>query len=70
MFCFVPVALVLVILLCISMTAWYIVRGNNRLANGLYCVFARLMIISFQTIMFSMSELADMLHLNNPSGMV
>lgn len=67
---FITVASVVVILLCTSMTAWYIVRVNDRFSNGLYYVFVCSMIIPFQMIMFSMSKLADMLHLNNPLGMV
>ena len=67
---FITVASVLVIVLFTSMTAWYITRVKTKLNNALYYVFVFSMVVPFQMIMFTMSKLADMLHLNNPLGMV
>lgn len=54
------------ILLCTSMTAWYIVRVNDLFSKIIYylCVFS--MIIPFQMVMFTLSSTADRLGLNTP----
>lgn len=67
---FITVASVSVIILFTSMTAWYITRVKSKLTNALYYGFVFSMVVPFQMIMFTMSKLADMLHLNNPLGMV
>ena len=57
---------VVLILLCCSMCAWYIVRVNGLLSKVLYylCVFS--MVVPFQMVMFTLAKTADTLHLNNP----
>ena len=67
---FITVASVLVIVLFTSMTAWYITRVKTKFNNALYYIFVFSMVVPFQMIMFTMSKMADMLHLNNPLGMV
>ncbi len=67
---FITVTSVLVIVLFTSMTAWYITRVKTKLTSALYYMFVFSMVVPFQMIMFTMSKLADMLHLNNPLGMV
>lgn len=67
---FITVASVAVIILFTSMTAWYITRVKSKLTSALYYGFVFSMVVPFQMIMFTMSKLADMLHLNNPIGMV
>ena len=67
---FITVFSVLAIVLFTSMTAWYITRVKSRLTSGLYYLFVFSMVVPFQMIMFTMSKLADMLHLNNPVGMI
>ncbi len=54
------------ILLCTSMTAWYIARVNSRFSRFLYmlCVFS--MIVPFQMVMFTLTTTSDMLKLNTP----
>lgn len=42
----------------------------QALTNGLYYMFVFSMVVPLQMIMFTMSKLADMLHLNNPVGMI
>lgn len=67
---FITVFSVVAIILCTSMTAWYLVRVKSKLTTALYYGFVFSMIVPFQMIMFTMSKLADSLHLNNPVGMV
>ena len=52
------------------MCAWYIVRVNGVLSKILYYLFIFSMVVPFQMVMFTMSKLANMTHLNNPPGMV
>lgn len=58
----------LLILLCTSMTAWWIVRVNNWVAKSLYLLFLFNMIVPFQMVMFTLSKIANMLGLGNPFG--
>lgn len=57
---------VILILLCCSMCAWYIVRVNGKLSKAFYylCVFS--MVVPFQMVMFTLAKTADTLKLNNP----
>ena len=54
------------ILLCTSMTAWYISRVNSIFARIVYylCVFS--MIVPFQMVMFTLAKTANTLHLDTP----
>lgn len=67
---FITVCSVLVIVLCTSMCAWYISRVKNVVTNSIYylCLFS--MIVPFQMVMFTLSKLANMLHLSTPLGLV
>lgn len=67
---FITVLSVAVIILCTSMCAWYISRVKNKFTTTLYylCLFS--MIVPFQMVMFTLSKLADMMHLGNPLGIV
>ena len=66
----ITIASVAVIILFTSMCAWYITRVKNKATSSLYylCVFS--MIVPFQMVMFTLSKLADMMHLGNPFGIV
>ena len=57
---------VVLIMLCCSMAAWYIVRVNGKLSKMFYylCVFS--MVVPFQMVMFTLAKTADTLHLNMP----
>ena len=57
---------VVLILLCCSMCAWYIVRVNGALSKAFYylCVFS--MVVPFQMVMFTLAKTADTLKLNTP----
>lgn len=61
---------VLVIVFLTSMTAWYIVRVKSRWTSVLYYLFVFSMIVPFQMVMFTMSQVANQTHLNNPFGIV
>ncbi len=67
---FITVGSVLLIILCCSMCAWYIVRVNNRTTKIMYtlCLFS--MIVPFQMVMFTLSKFANMLKLSNPVGIL
>ena len=61
---------VIAILVCCSMCAWYITRVHNKVNSTIYmlCLFS--MIVPFQMVMFSLSKLANMMHLSNPIGII
>ena len=65
----ITVASVALILLCCSMSAWYIARVKSAVSNIFYylCLFS--MIVPFQMLMFTLSWLADRLGLNTPWGL-
>ena len=65
----VTVGAVLLIIVCTSMCAWWIVRTNNLAARLLYTLFLFNMIVPFQMVMFTLSKLADMMGLNTPWGL-
>lgn len=54
------------ILICTSMSAWYVSRVDSIIARIVYylCVFS--MIVPFQMVMFTLSRTADNLQLNTP----
>ena len=61
---------VVLILLCCSMCAWYIVRVNGVLSKILYYLFIFSMVVPFQMVMFTLSGTADTLGLNTPWGLI
>lgn len=67
---FITVFSVAAIILCTSMCAWYICRVRNKITSTIYylCLFS--MIVPFQMVMFTLSKIANMLHLNNPLGII
>lgn len=67
---FITVFSVLAILLFTSMTAYYLTRVKSKVTGILYYLFVFSMIVPFQMVMFTMSKLANITHLNNPVGMV
>lgn len=66
----ITVGSVAVIIICTSMCAWYITRVKNKFTSAIYtlCLFS--MIVPFQMVMFSLSKLANMMHLSNPIGII
>lgn len=67
---FITVFSVGAIILFTSMTAWYIVRVKNTATNLMYYLFVFSMIVPFQMVMFTMSKMANILHLDNPVGII
>ena len=67
---FITICSVAVIILCTSMCAWYICRVKNAATNTIYylCLFS--MIVPFQMVMFTLSKISNILHLNNPVGII
>lgn len=67
---FITVGSVVLIILCTSMCAWYITRVKSKLTSGIYymCLFS--MIVPFQMVMFTLSKVANTLHLGNPWGIL
>lgn len=65
---FITVVSVALIVLCCSMTAWYITRVKNAATKTIYvlCLFS--MIVPFQMVMFTLSKFANILHLSTPWG--
>lgn len=56
----------ILILVCTSMAAWYIVRVNDRFSKLMYLLCAFSMIVPFQMVMYTLSSTADKLKLNTP----
>lgn len=67
---FITVFSVAAIILFTSMTAWYITRVKNPLTSGLYYLFVFSMVVPFQMVMYTMVKVANVLHLDNPVGLV
>lgn len=67
---FITVSSVLVIVLLTSMTAWYITRVKNKFNSTIYYIFVFSMVVPFQMVMFTLSKFANMLHLDNPLGII
>ena len=57
---------VALILVCCSMCAWFIVRVKNRISNILYYLFVFSMVVPFQMLMFTLSNMANTLGFNTP----
>ena len=67
---FITVASVLLIILCTSMCAWFIVRVKTWYTKLLYLLCAFSMIVPFQMVMYPMTQVANMLGLDNMFGIV
>ena len=67
---FITVFSVCAIVLFTSMTAWCITRVTSRISSGFYYLLVFSMIVPFQMVMFTMSKVANILHLDNPVGII
>ncbi len=67
---FITVLSVAVIILCCSMTAWYIVRVKNLATSIIYTACLVAMVVPFQMEMYTLSKIANMLHMDNPWGII
>lgn len=66
----VSVASVALIIVCTSMTAWFIVRVKGKLTKGLYYIFVFSMIVPFQMVMYTMTFMVTRLAFDNVLGIV
>ena len=62
----ITVTSVVLILVCCFMCAWYIVRVNNKISKILYYLFVFSMVVPFQMLMFTLSNLAATMGFNTP----
>ena len=67
---FITVFSVGAIILFTSMTAWCITRVKSKLSTFIYYFLIFSMIVPFQMVMFTMSKMANILHLDNPVGII
>ncbi len=67
---FITVFSVAGIVLMTSMTAWYIVRVNNKFTKTIYYLFVFSMIVPFQMVMYTMTYYVFELNLNSLIGIV
>ena len=56
---------VVLILLCCSMTGWYLTRVNNKLSKFMNLLIVFSMVVPFQMVMFTLSKTADQLKLGD-----
>lgn len=66
----ITVSSVVAILLCTSMLAWYITRVKGKVTSFIYYALTFSMIVPFQMVMFTMSKIANMIHIDNPIGII
>lgn len=66
----ITVCAVITIVLFTSMTAWYLTRVKTVISNILFYCFVFSMIVPFQMVMFTLSDLANKLGLNTPWGLI
>ena len=67
---FITLFSVAAIIIFTSMCAWYIVRVKTKFTSLLYYALVFSMIVPFQMVMFTMSKIANVLHLDNPFGII
>ncbi len=67
---FITVFSVIGISLATSMLAWYLTRVKSVFTTVVYYLLVFSMIVPFQMVMFTMSKTANLLHLDNPIGIL
>jgi raffinose/stachyose/melibiose transport system permease protein len=67
---FITVFSVVTVVLFTSMTAWCITRVKSKISSLLYLLLVFSMIVPFQMVMFTMSKMANIMHLDNPVGII
>ena len=65
---FITVASVVVIVVCTSMTAWYIVRTKSKFSKLMYVLFLFSMIVPFQMVMYTMTFVVNKINFDNLPG--
>lgn len=61
---------VVCLVLFTSMAAWYITRVKSKITSVIYYLFVFSMVVPFQMVMYTMSSLANILHLNSVIGLI
>jgi raffinose/stachyose/melibiose transport system permease protein len=59
-----------VIILCTSMTAWFIVRVKKKFTKALYYIFVFSMIVPFQMVMYTLTFVVTTMYFDNVFGIV
>lgn len=67
---FITVFSTLIIIVCTSMTSWFIVRVKNKFTGALYYLFAFSMIVPFQMVMYTMTFVVNRMNFDNIFGIV
>lgn len=67
---FITMFSVAAIVLFTSMTAWCITRVKSKVSTLIYYLLISSMIVPFQMVMFTMSKMANIMHLDNPLGII
>jgi len=67
---FITIFSVAAIVLFTSMTAWCITRVKSKVSSFLFYLLVFSMIVPFQMVMFTMSKMANIMHLDNPVGII
>lgn len=65
---FITIASLALIVVCTSMTSWFIVRVKNKFTRSLYYLFAFSMIVPFQMVMFTMTYIVNKMNFDNVFG--
>lgn len=67
---FVTVGSVVSIIICSSMTAWYITRRKTLVTKLIYFAFVFSMIVPFQMVMYTLTYVAVKINFSNPLGII
>ncbi len=67
---FITVLSTAVIIVCTSMCAWYITRRRSAMSRLFYTLCIISMVVPFQTVMYTLPQLANLLGLGNPLGII
>ena len=67
---FISIASVCLIIVCTSMTAWYIVRVKTKISKSIYYIFVFSMIVPFQMVMYTMTYVVTAINFANVFGIV
>lgn len=67
---YITVVSVVLIIICTSMTAWFIVRVKSKFTKALYYMFVFSMIVPFQMVMYTMTFVVTSVFFDNVFGIV
>lgn len=67
---FITVFSTIIIIVCTSMTSWFMVRVKNKFTGALYYLFAFSMIVPFQMVMYTMTFVVNRMNFDNIFGVV